>query len=118
MDDRQVKSLLLAELRKLKAAEGSAHHGVCGQLAEAIPELEPCVYAAKLFRRMSKLWPDYSGDEEFPVPALDPRMSPITAYAITSAPDRWSRAHPYGAARWALVEFVIEELEKELNNAG
>lgn len=58
------------------------------------------------FRR----WPKFSGNIEYPVP--HPELNPYTAY--NEARNLWDRDTEYGRNRWDLLEFIIAEIEKEI----
>lgn len=58
-------------------------------------------------------WPEYSGEESYPVP--HPDMGPIAAMGKYIATNHmWSSTEPYGQARWRLVKWLIEYLEAEI----
>lgn len=79
--------------------------GLCGLCEEAVGK------SVKLLYELMDRWPEHSGDSNFPVPHF--LYTPQTAYFEASFAEMWSREYPYGAARWRLVEFCIEELRKE-----
>lgn len=62
-------------------------------------------------RRTFQKWPLFSGDLDYPVP--HPDADPGVAY-YNDKENRWNRDHPYGQARWSLLEFIIQEGEKYL----
>ena len=53
-------------------------------------------------------WPKFSGRRCYPVPSPDWR-----AYMTANHTEMWSPSHPYGALRRELLEFFIQEMEKE-----
>lgn len=55
------------------------------------------------------LWPEYSGDLGYPVPAPD-RSSPASYYSWARSRDMWSG--PYGDARRRLLDFLIQRFEE------
>ena len=57
-------------------------------------------------------WPEHSGIMWCPVPTGDPSLNVIEAYKKRDG--MWDREHPYGAARWRLLEWTIAKLEREL----
>lgn len=88
---------LLEELKQLHAQGGSSI-GICHSVyCWHGPEL------AKLFTS----WPKYSGDDFLPIPGG------VEAYAKAYRNDTmWDRNTEYGALRWELLEWLIEELQK------
>ena len=80
----------------------------CGIMAMANPDgLKPWLTAK------FKQWPKFSGVVSYPVPGVF--ASSATAFASASPAQMWSPSHPYGALRRELLQFLIDELEKELN---
>ena len=60
-----------------------------------------------------KQWPKFSGSSTYPVPGVF--ASSATAFECARPTEMWSPSHPYGALRRELLQFLIDELEKELN---
>lgn len=88
---------LLEELKRLHARGGS-NLGICPSVGYE-HELE----LAKLFPR----WPKYSGDYLIPI------AGGVEAYTKAYHNDTmWDRNTEYGALRWELLEWLIEELQK------
>lgn len=97
------KRAVLLALYRVKFA-ASKKHGICGEVSKRggynpviMPELQ----------RLFSLWPKYSGDQTFPIPGG------YVAYQSAA----WSTAMwsgEYGALRKELLNFMIEQLEKEL----
>lgn len=103
--NNQVRTELLAALRKLRD-EGPSRpdQGICGN----VPGWAG-LYLDSLWER----WPHYSGMYGFPVP--HPRSKhPGAAAKIYLHPRtlHWSRRTKYGRLRWALLDWLIEQLEK------
>lgn len=61
-----------------------------------------------------ELWPEFSGDVQFPVPSFIVNKSAVYEYLVTSGQDYWNRSTEYGAARWRLVEHTKFHLEQRL----
>ena len=85
--------------------------GICYNLYQTldIPIKELYKVDEKLFSIFPK-WEHYSGDKEFPVPCPeggDPEM----AYDVKNV---W--AGKYGEYRYKLLDFLIQEFEKELHS--
>lgn len=55
----------------------------------------------------SREWPEYSGNFIYPVPSWSERYTPKDAYRQANPTAKWSAAHPYGAARLRLLDFLI-----------
>lgn len=62
-------------------------------------------------------WPKFSGHIGFPVPApKEWGVDASDAYTLTQEADTlWDRSTEYGRLRWELLDFLITELEKEVN---
>ena len=92
---------LLAHLKKLKK---DGPHNVSGGICSNIPcNPSPLLM---LFHK----WPEFSGCISFPVPhPAHPDIDPHDAYMETE--NLW--IGEYGEARMRLLDFCIEELEKE-----
>lgn len=54
-------------------------------------------------------WPKFSGDIHYPI------LGSSEYYTCMTPFEMWSPSHPYGALRRELLEFLIDEIEKELN---
>jgi len=107
--DNQVRIKLLSELRKLRD-EGPRHSdwGICNN----VPAWARRAMAPHLDALWEK-WPHYTGIRGFPVP--HPRSKhPGAAAKIYLHPRtlHWSRRTKYGRLRWALLDWLIEQLEK------
>lgn len=74
------------------------------------------------FLKLVKAWPKYSGRLYYPVPAPQDMIKqlgdPLTAaeYAYLTARNYWDKRTEYGRLRWELLEWMIQELEKEHGN--
>lgn len=56
-------------------------------------------------------WTEWSGDIEYPI-SVDDQKSPGSQYDYFGGQGSrsscfWDRSHPYGAARWRLLDFLI-----------
>lgn len=69
---------------------------------------------SKLVTLYARHWPKYSGVPLYPVP--HPSLSAEDAYDLTE--NMWDRETEYGRNRWELLEFIIAEVEKELQEDG
>lgn len=58
-------------------------------------------------------WPLYSGDKVHPIRSHDPSRSASEAYHQSSDLQMWHPAHPYGAARLALLDWLIEQADPQ-----
>lgn len=70
---------------------------------------------AAIERKMFE-WPEFSGEEIYPVPGFDDEGDAVDAceaFAETATSDKWNEDHPYGAARIRLLRWLISEFEKE-----
>lgn len=88
----------LAQLKDLKKERDSTL-GLC--------QIQHAWVLKKYFLR----WPEFSGEITYPVPGKKGEC-PIRAFI--EAVDMWNRRTIYGRRRWALWQFVIDELEKDL----
>ena len=86
-------------------AEGPHHHdqGICAALSNASDD----VFCGADLLEFFAEWPEFSGDLHYPVqdPSPEPEC-PRDVYCLTE--DLWDRDTPYGAARWRLLDFLIE----------
>ena len=64
-----------------------------------------------LLRDMIAAWPNGSGVNGFPVP--HPVKDPEGAYTNASASEMWNPKHEYARNRWALLEWLIEQIASE-----
>mgnify|MGYP000544216360 CR=1 FL=1 len=85
--------------------------GICNLMHEVIAFYWESV--GKLLAKVMKKWPKHSGDKRYPVPSGMHGVSAEDAYEKTrDYTYRWSKYTVYGALRWELLEFCIEELKK------
>lgn len=112
----QVAPIILQGLKAIENRRLDPTGGICWNLDlwqnqhKEYGEL-PCISVRVHY--WSDTWPKFSGNSSYPVPSLDPQMSPAQAFNIaTNVRGRmWGRHNPYGALRWELLEFLIAELE-------
>ena len=61
-------------------------------------------------KSLMREWPEHSGSRVYPVPSFDGN-TPSEEFHWASEDKRlWSKAAPYGRARWALLEYLIERV--------
>lgn len=96
---------LLAALRTVR--ENGPHDINMGICAAVVAADEDCdtFQVDDLLEELFTRWPEYSGILPYPVPGG------YTAYM--TAASCWDRDTEYGRLRWELLDFCIEELEKE-----
>ena len=78
---------------------------------------QPAVRA--MLRKMWTRWPTYSGCSDCPVPAFNEHSgyrykTKKLAYYALSFSQKWDTATHYGAARVALLDWLVKELGQEL----
>lgn len=98
---------LLARLRNLRGAvsKGAYEGGICA----IVPgELTP------LLTNKFRLWPEFSGNVAYPIP--DP-LGGLIAF-VKHYESLWDENTEYGKARRRLLDFLIEEFEKDLKEMG
>lgn len=127
-DDPQVA--FLAALKQIQAdPEGicrrrfeehvwpTGHAGICQLMRYLLSDTELLMRGEDLFRlwrsyaeEMFEAWPEYSGDLEYPIATFDDGGRQYLDAAASGSPEAmWSAAHPYGAARRRLLDFLIEQ---------
>lgn len=67
--------------------------------------------ADRLLRPLFVRWPDYSGDPTFPVKSYDADLDAMKAYVYVE--NAWDKDTQYGQSRWALLDFLIAEIEHQ-----
>lgn len=96
------KEALLAALYRVKFSVFKTH-GICGEIGPH----RACFDKRGGLRRLFGLWPKFSGNSTFPVPGGE------EAFRLAAGTKRmWSGE--YGQLRKELLNFMIEQLEKEL----
>lgn len=81
--------------------------GICLNLDQALTDRT--VDAYDWIATHAKAWPEYSGDEAYPVP--HPTCDPRDAFNDTE--NLWDTSTEYGRARYRLLDFLIECAEQE-----
>lgn len=95
---------LLEALRAIRDGQRDSAHGICHAI-----EHHAGVKALNENYALMTGWPEFSGDEAYPVPSYTPGHNPAKAYWAASSGDKW--AGEYGAARLRLLDWCITELE-------
>lgn len=104
------KTELLEILLKIKQQVPKECKGICDNVDLFYPnELTDQLAADWLATKFCE-WPLFSGDIDFPVPSLD-SCSADTMYLVTE--NYWTG--DYGELRYELLDFLIQELTKELS---
>ena len=103
------RAKLLETLTSLQTHVPSKECGICYNVKILMWEDrdEACEWLAEKF----PLWPEFSGDNEFPVGCghTDPE------YTYNTYGDLWDNSE-YGNARRRLLQFLIDEVQKEIEN--
>lgn len=108
--------MLLLEALKSIDVEDISDMGICGMVEDYLEDLgydEPNSLVQEQLQPIFPLWPEFSGDIRFPVPAPENYGSPENYFFVADEYEMWSKTHPYGAARRRLLEFCINQLEKD-----
>lgn len=107
---------LLDALRQLRD-EGprNSREGICWSVNVSLREAghapEKRHEALALLQDLCQEWPEFSGDQDYPVPSPFQGRYASEAYDLADARDMWSELSPYGSARRRLLAFLIAELE-------
>lgn len=99
-----LKTLLIAIRDKPKY-----DRGICGQPAMTYLS----VRAFNIVRKLMVQWPKYSGHYDYPVPAITEGASPKAEFH-DSLHELWDRNTEYGALRWELLDWLIEQPEAKV----
>ena len=78
--------------------------GICGQPAMISLSLG----AFSVVRELMVQWPKYSGSYDYPVPSVDEGRTPSQCFYDKAL---WDRDTEYGALRWELLEWLLEQPE-------
>lgn len=112
------KQDLLKRLKRIKESGPFIEHfGICGNVF-SIEELEtPFIneYYEKVEKFLAKCvfakWPKFSGKLYAPIPHVD------GAYiAFARIYNKWDKSTEYGCLRWELLDFLIEEISKQIES--
>ena len=104
IDNTELDRLLLKTLESIPADYRSTE-GICHYIGRKFPGDEDDWIRCKLGRRFIELaagWPEFTGRRIFPVPHGD--------FVSATAIEKWDESHPYGAARWRLIRWMIRNL--------
>lgn len=82
--------------------------GICGQPAMVSLRLG----AFAVVRDLMVQWPKYSGSYDYPVPSTIEGRTPCQCFHDIH--DLWDRSTEYGALRWELLEWLIEQPELDV----
>jgi hypothetical protein len=96
---------LLDELKAIRA---------CGEDNNQFAGICRCLYFEYRaeFKALCVQWPKFSGDDVFPVPSPYPEDTAASVYLYGPSKNMWDPGHPYGALRYELLDWCIEQLEK------
>ena len=83
--------------------------GICGQPAMVSLRLG----AFAVVRDLMVQWPKYSGSYDYPVPSVDEGRTPCQCFH-GNIHNLWDRDTEYGALRWELLEWLIEQPELDV----
>lgn len=100
----EANKILLAELILVRDAGGNTDYGICWSIDVTVRDMIPTdVMLEELFVK----WPKFSGCTAYPI------RGSWRAYDEAKLNDTlWDRDTDYGALRWELLEWLIEELQK------
>lgn len=112
---RLIEASLRALTRIREEGPKSTSFGICTNLADHLAGDGVGVDTAyALVRALAPDWPEYSGDEGYPVPSYSEGKSPEQAYwqrLCRPRRNQWDRETEYGQARWRLLDFLIARLK-------
>ena len=112
MNPEQKRETLNA-LKQIKAGYRGGDYGICHEL-DYCTESVPTDDLTCFIEAVSKKWSKFSGSTAFPVPC--PKGGdPVSAFFRSSDKSAMWKGK-YGQLRLELLDFLIEELEKELAN--
>ena len=106
IDNTELDRLLRETLESIPSDYRSTD-GICHYVARRYQGRIPEELVASLMTRFIKLaaeWPEFTGRRIFPVPHGD--------FVSATAIEKWGESHPYGAARWRLIRWMIARLEE------
>lgn len=113
MTMHDLKRALLDAARSIKEhGPSDPKCGLCHNIARALPEQVLRMQFRPLLRSLFQRWPEFSGDEDYPVPSEDERDADEAYNRMGSL-----YVGEYGASRMALLNFIIEKLEAEVQDA-
>ena len=98
---------------RVLAKMGKLTTGICDPFALEIPRKNK-VMASYWIQHHFTCWPKYSGDSMHPIPNVD-GCNPSHQYHIARYDKTlWDRDTEYGRLRWGLLDYLIEQVKKEL----
>lgn len=83
--------------------------GICGQPAMVSLRLG----AFAIVRDLMVQWPKYSGSYDYPVPSTIEGRTPCQCFH-DNIHNMWDRNTEYGALRWELLEWLLEQPELDV----
>ena len=95
---------LLAALIAVRDAGGNASHGICCSIATKVRDLTS---SWKILDKLIAKWPKHSGYIQYPI-----KGGAIAYCEAKNCAKLWDRSTEYGALRWELLEWLIEELQQ------
>jgi len=105
------KQILLKGLEELRD-EGPTYvsFGICTNVKSLTSNYDgsPTAIMYDLF----KSWPKFSGDKYYPVPSPSGCNASLE---YDDSFDLWDKTTEYGRSRWELLDFMISELQTEIN---
>ena len=101
---------ILLQLRdELDRGEFPGAYGICYYLGVKVRNR---VNAKALFR-LFETWPEGNNVASYPIPSPNGGECLYWPSAEDATPEHfWDRSQPYGAARYRLLEYLIQELSK------
>lgn len=97
-----------------------ADMGICANLDDELEQLgfgcyEECAFSWR--EGAFEIWPKFSGMLGWPVPSAEsvPSADPMkTYYSASDAGSLWDETTEYGRLRYELLDFLIEQIKKDI----
>lgn len=105
--DKKRMLIVLLELKKDGPARKKS--GICQNASELYESYYGVFVPVEAMQDLMSQWPEFSGNELFPVPSPWGGDSGF-AYRSISVDNFWNPLHSYGAARLRLLDWLIEQL--------
>lgn len=104
------RRLLLEVLEHIRKHGPHETWGICGNVRRVAGSLRLPIGSIELggIYDVFTEWPKFSGDPGHPIPG-----GPNVYWLAKYAGKLWDKNTEYGALRWELLDFCIEELKKE-----
>lgn len=120
MDDEIIRAKrdLLDILKHIKnTTKLDSYMGICGHVSEFnnIEEHTKKYLIEKEMVNLFKQWPKYSGYVAFPIPGSRGLYNASTTYFNARKKGMFNKRHENGRLRWELLEWMIQELKRELS---